>query len=89
MRRPGYIAVGVDQHPQLRLPGPRSGLVGHRSWNSTNISQLQLQKVPERCRVSIVRSTGIRTFVSTVTRHSAATPQKRDAWLRCPRTRHA
>ena len=23
-----------------RLPGPRNGLVGHRSWSSTNISQL-------------------------------------------------
>ena len=31
MRRPGDTAVGVDQHPRRRLPGPRNGLVGHRS----------------------------------------------------------
>ena len=61
---------------QLQLPGLRNGLVGHRSWSSTNISQLHLHKLPERCRVSVVRSTNIRTFASTVIRHNAATPQK-------------
>ena len=40
----------LDQHLQRRLPGPRSGLVGHRSWSSTNISQPHLHKVPKRYR---------------------------------------
>ena len=62
---------------QLHLPGPRDELVGHRSWSSTNISQLHLYKLPERRRVIIVRSTNIRTFVPTVTRHSAATSPKK------------
>ena len=36
LRRPGDTLVGVDQHPRRRLPGPRNGLVGHRSWSLTD-----------------------------------------------------
>ena len=35
-RRPGDTLVRVDQHPRRRLPGPRSGPVGHHSWSLTN-----------------------------------------------------
>ena len=36
LRRPGDTLV----ISRRRVPGPRNGLVGHRSWSSTNISQL-------------------------------------------------
>ena len=41
LRRPGdTLSRSSTNISRRRLPGPRSGLVGHRSWSSTNISQL-------------------------------------------------
>ena len=30
------LQLEFDQHPRRRLPGPRNGLMGHRSWSPTN-----------------------------------------------------
>ena len=52
LRRPGdTLSRSSTNISRRRLPGPRNGLVGHRSWSPTNISQLHLHKLPERCRV--------------------------------------
>ena len=41
LRRPGdTLSRSSTNISRRRLPGPRNGLVGHRSWSSTNISQL-------------------------------------------------
>ena len=41
LRRPGdTLSRSSTIISRRRLPGPRNGLVGHRSWSSTNISQL-------------------------------------------------
>ena len=71
-----------------------TALLGHRGY--TRIST-RLAMLSHQC--SVRGSASPRTFANahhshflfTVTRHSSATSpsQKKDAWLRCPRTRHA
>ena len=61
LRRPGDTCSPSSTNiSRRRLPGPRNGFVGHRSWSSTNISQL-LSTSHHSGRISCVRLTNIRT----------------------------
>ena len=71
LRRPGdTLSRSSTNISQRRLPGPRNGLVGHRS-SSTNISQLL--STSHQSDVALVVCDRP-TFAHTVTRHSCSTP---------------
>ena len=83
LRRPGdTLSRSSTNISRRRFAGPRNGLVGHRSWSSTNISQL----------LSTSHQSGIAFVVRRPTSHNCVyfthfrLPRKKETQLQCPPT---
>ena len=76
LRRPGDTRSRSRPTSPTASPWAAQWACGSSQSESTNNLLLHLHKVPKRSHY-FVRSTNIRTFDSTVTRHSAATPPRK------------